>query len=230
MLTAEEIVAKLKSKANPKNVEGMARFGINPENTLGVSVPFMRALAKKAGKDNTLSEKLWETGIHEARIAATMTANPLTFPESLLDAWVKELDSWDTCDQFCSNLAAKTPFAYDKAFFWCKREEEFVKRAGFVIMARFAVTAKTSDNEFFSPFFEEIIKGASDERNYVKKAVNWALRQIGKKNLSLNKKAITTAKRIKEMGTPAARWIAGDSLRELESEAVQERLEAKGNG
>lgn len=226
-MQAEEIVNKLKLKANPKNVEGMARFGINPENTLGVSVPFIRALAKEAGKDNELSAKLWETGIHEARITATMTANPLTFPEKLLEEWVKDLDSWDTCDQFCSNLAAKTPFAYDKAFLWCKRDEEFIKRAGFVIMARFAVTAKKADDEFFSPFFEEMVKGARDERNYVKKAVNWALRQIGKKNQNLNRQAIAAAKKIKKLDTPAALWIAADALRELEGEAVQERLKDK---
>ena len=144
-----------------------------------------------------------------------------------METWVKDFDSWDVCDQVCSNLFDKTPFAYRKAIEWSKREEEFVKRAGFVLMATLSVHDKKADNKKFEQFFPIIKRESNDNRNFVKKAVNWALRQIGKRNLSLNKKAIKTAKEIQKMDSKSARWIASDALRELTSEKIQKRLKSK---
>ncbi|MFH1473927.1 MAG: DNA alkylation repair protein [Candidatus Aenigmatarchaeota archaeon] len=220
----QQILKKLKSQANPKNVEGMARFGINPKNTLGISVYVIRAMAKEIGKDHSMAKKLWKSKIHEARMLAGFIAEPEKTDEKLMERWVKDFDSWDICDQVCSNLFDKTPLAYKKAFEWSKRKEEFVKRAGFVLMAALSVHDKKADDKKFEKFLP-VIKGESkDERNFVKKAANWALRQIGKRNKKLNRKAVKTAKEIKKIDSKAARWIAADALRELTSDAVQKRL------
>ncbi|NYZ75047.1 DNA alkylation repair protein [Candidatus Micrarchaeota archaeon] len=220
-MNAREIVAKLKSLANPENIEGMARFGINPKNTLGVSVPEMRKLAKQAGKNHALAQELWKTGIHEARIVAGLVDEPAKVTEKQMDAWAKDFDSWDVCDQVCMNLFDKTPFAYKKATEWSAANEEFVKRAGFALMASLAVHDKTASDQKFTAFFEAVKRGATDDRNFVKKAVNWALRQIGKRNKRLNADAIKTAKEIQKLDSKAAKWIAADAIKELESNAVR---------
>jgi len=220
-MNAREMVAKLKSLANPKNVKGMARFGINPKNTLGISVPEMRKLAKQAGKNHVLAQELWKTGIHEARIAAGLVDEPDKVTEKQMDAWAKDFDSWDVCDQVCMNLFDKTPSAYQKAIEWSSRKEEFVKRAGFALMASLAVHDKTASDQKFTAFFTAIKRGATDDRNFVKKAVNWALRQIGKRNKRLNAAAIKTAKEIQKLDSKAAKWIAADAIKELESKAVR---------
>jgi len=220
----EEIIRKLKSKKNKKNIEGMARFGINPENTLGIPIYVLRDLAKKIGKNHILAKQLWNSKIHEARILAGLITEPLKLTEKEMEKWVKDFNSWDICDQSCSNLFDKTEFAWKKAVEWTKREEEFVKRAGFVLMAILSVHDKKAKDKDFEKFFSLIEKHSRDERNFVKKAVNWALRQIGKRNLALNKKAIKLAKKIKKIGSKSARWIANDALRELTSEKVQKRL------
>jgi 3-methyladenine DNA glycosylase AlkD len=224
MMSYEEILGKLKSMSDPKAVAGMARFGINPENTLGVSIPKLRALAKAAGKDHALALRLWESGIHEARILASMVDDPMQATEGQIEVWVGQFDSWDVCDQVCMNLIEKLPFAYRKAFEWSEHGEEFVKRAGFVMMARLAVSDKKADDDVFRRLFPIIKREAGDGRNYVKKAVNWALRQIGKRNAQLNKEAIWLARELQAMEDKAAKWVAADALRELTGEPVQARL------
>jgi 3-methyladenine DNA glycosylase AlkD len=220
----EEILDALQSQANPDNVAGMARFGINPHNTLGVSIPQLREMARQQGKNHGLALALWGTGVHEARLLASMVDDVRLVDETQMEAWVQDFDSWDICDQVCSNLFDRTPFAYDKAREWSARSEEFVKRAGFVLMAGLAVHDKKASNASFEPFFPILVREACDERNFVKKAVNWALRGLGKRNRSLNQVAIRTAQEIQQLDCKAARWIASDALRELTSEKVQSRL------
>ena len=219
-----DIIERIKSLADPEAVKGMARFGINPDNTYGVSIPNLRNLAKEMGKDHDLAQKLWASGIHEARILAGMVDKPEMVDEAQMEQWVKDINSWDVCDQCCSNLFDKTRFAYQKAEAWSRREEEFVKRAGFVVMAALSVHYKTATDEELSKFMPIIQRESTDDRNFVKKAVNWALRQIGKRNLNLNKIAVKTAREIQQIDSRSARWIAADAIRELTGEAVQNRL------
>jgi len=209
---------------DPKAVEGMARFGIQSSNSFGVSVPKLRTLAREVGRDHLLALKLWETGLHDARLLATMVDIPEEVTVDQMDKWVRDFDSWDVVDGSCGNLFDKTPFAVSKAKEWCKRDEEFVKRAGFVLMAELAVHDKEAKDKVFLDFLPLIIGGASDRRNFVKKAVNWALRQIGKRNLRVNKAAISTALKIQKMESGAAKWVASDALRELKSSQVLKRL------
>ena len=222
-----EVIQRLKSLSDPEAVKGMARFGINPENTYGVSIPNLRRIAKEAGKDHALAQELWASGIHEAKILASMVDEPKAVTEEQLEAWVKDFDSWDVCDQVCMNLFDMVPLAWQKVDDWSQREEEFVKRAAYTLIACLAWHDKEAGDEKFVALLPVIVKGSTDERNFVKKAVNWALRHIGKRNSSLNKVAIKTAEEIKGIDSRAARWIAADALRELTSEAVQKRLEAK---
>lgn len=223
-MQCENILKKLKALSNPKAVEGMARFGINPENTLGVSVPNLRKMAKEIGKDHSLALKLWGSGIHEARMLASMIDDSNQVTSEQMDAWIKDFDSWDVCDQCCMNLFYKTPMAWEKAVEWTKREKEFEKRAGFALMACLAWYEKEALDKKFLVFLATIKREAGDNRNYVKKAVNWALRNIGKRNPNLNEKAIKAAKEIQEMDSRTAKWTASDAIRELTSEAVQKRL------
>jgi 3-methyladenine DNA glycosylase AlkD len=227
LMDCEEILKQLESLSNPDAVAGMARFGINPKNTYGVSIPVLRKMAKQIGKNHLLAEKLWNSGIHEARILAPLIDPPEMVTGKQLERWVKDFDSWDVCDQCCSNLFDKTKFAHKKAIEWSRRREEFVKRAGFVLMATLAVHDKEADNQNFVRFLPVIKKEAADKRNFVKKAVNWALRQIGKRNSALNKIAIQTAKEIQRIDSKSARWIASDAIRELTSEPVRKRLVRK---
>ena len=223
----DDVLKKLKGLSDPKAVEGMARFGINPENTFGVSIPNLRKIAKETGIDHALAQQLWASGIHEARILASMVDDPKRTTEEQMESWVKDFDSWDVCDGCCMNLFEKAGVAYQKAVEWSANDKEFIKRAGFVLMARMAVSDKRADDKQFELFFPIIKREASDNRNFVKKAVNWALRQIGKRNLNLNGKALATAKEIQEIDSKSARWVATDAIRELTSQAVVARLQAK---
>jgi len=215
-MTCDEVLAVLRSHANPVNVAGMARFGISSERTLGVSMPVMRRLAKQAGKNHALAQELWKSGIHEARIMATLVDELDRVTPRQMNAWARDFDSWDVCDQACQNLFRYTPCAFEKAAEWSHSDREFVKRAGFAMMAGLAVKAKSATDEQFEALLPLIAAGASDDRNFVKKAVNWALRQIGKRNPRLRRKAIAAAKEIQAQGTRPARWIAADALRELQ--------------
>ncbi|PIR90314.1 DNA alkylation repair protein [bacterium (Candidatus Gribaldobacteria) CG10_big_fil_rev_8_21_14_0_10_37_21] len=237
MATSQETIKQLKKLANPKNVEGMERFGISPKNTLGVSMPEVRLIGKEIKRSfgrfgqpqddkglHKLALDLWGSGIHEARILASIVDLPEMVTEKQANEWVKGFDSWDVCDQVCMNLFDKTPFAFKIAKEWPERKEEFVKRAGFALMAALAVHDKIAKNLDFIPFLSIIKKHSTDERNLVKKAVNWVLRQIGKRNLALNKEALKMAKEIAKLDSKAAHWIAHDAIRELSSGAVLARL------
>ena len=226
-MQSKEVLKKLKSLANSKSVAGMARFGINPQNTLGVSMPIVRKIAKEIGKDHKLAQQLWDSKIHEARILAGFIDEADKATEKQMENWVKDFDSWDVCDQDCGNLFDKTEFAYSKAFEWSEREEEFVKRAGFVLMATLSVHDKKASDKQFEQFLPVIRRETEDERNFVKKAVNWALRQIGKRNISLNKKAIEIAKEIQKVDSKSAKWIANDAIRELTNENILRRIKNK---
>ncbi len=227
MTSAKEVIKKLESKASPANLEGMARYGIAIENRLGVSMPALRQLAKETGKDHQLALELWRTGTAEACIIAGLIAEPDKFTERQMEAWVKDLDSWDICDQLCGNLLVKSPLAWKKVSDWHDRTEEFVKRTSFALLAYLAIHDKKAEDQKFIKLFPLLKKGSTDDRNYVKKAVNWALRNIGKRNRNLNKAALELAKDIKQIDNKTARWIANDAIRELESEAVQDRLRKK---
>jgi 3-methyladenine DNA glycosylase AlkD len=220
----KDILQQLKSLSNPEAVAGMARFGINSNNTYGVSIPALRKMARETGKDHALALQLWSSGIHEARILAGMIDVPDMVSKEQMESWAADFDSWDVCDQICSNLFDKTEFAYQKAVEWSSRKEEFVKRAGFALIAALAVHDKKTNDKEFLKFLPIIKREAADDRNFVKKAVNWALRQIGKRNLSLNKATIETAKEIQGIDSKAARWIASDALRELTDEKTRKRL------
>lgn len=220
-MTVSEIIKHLKKNSNLRDREGMKRFGIDVKYALGVKIPVLRALAKKIGKDHKLAVGLWKTKIHEARILASMVDEPKKVSESQMEQWVKCFNSWDICDQVCMNLFDKTEFAWEKTKEWPKRKEEFVKRAGFALMACLAWHDKKSSDKKFIEFFPIIKKHTDDDRNFVKKAVNWALRQAGKKNNNLKKHALKTAEQILSAGlrsgSKSAQWIAKDAIRELKN-------------
>ncbi len=207
----------------------MARFGIRPEKVYGVSKPKLDETAKKIGINHALGRQLWETGIHEARLLGMLISDPERVTSGLMERWVKDFDSWDVCDGTCCHLFVNAKPAWKKAFAWTSRKREFTKRAGFALAAYLAVHDKEAGNAGFRKFLAAIEREAWDERNFVKKAVNWALRNIGKRNRRLNREAIAAAERIRQKGTRAGRWIAADALRELKSDAVQNRLLGKGN-
>lgn len=202
----------------------MARFGISPKKTYAVRIPEIRRIARKTGKDHELASKLWDAGYRETRIMASIVEDPKGVTEDQMDVWAAEFDYWEICDQCCIKLFWKTPYAYKKAFEWSLRDEEFVKRAGFVVMAVLAVHDKKASNEKMMEFFPPIIRESTDNRIYVKKAVNWALRQIGKRNMDLNKRAIEVAEEIQTIDSRSAKWVAADALRELKGEKVQKKF------
>jgi 3-methyladenine DNA glycosylase AlkD len=222
--TFETVMMGLRSHRNPKNIAGMARFGISTKNTYGISVSVLRATAKEIGKNHLLAGKLWASGVHEARVLASMIDDPALVTGQQMDQWAREFDSWDVCDQCCGNLFVKTKHAYEKALEWSSADQEFVKRAGYALMAYLAVHDTNADDKTLAHFLPIIKKGSDDERNFVKKSVNWALRQIGKRNLQLNRMAVKTAKEIGELESKSAKWIAADALRELQSETILSRL------
>jgi 3-methyladenine DNA glycosylase AlkD len=225
-MTSEEIILQLEALGNPEAVAGMARFGIKADHTLGISMEELRRLAKRVGRNHALAGELWASGIHEARILACLVDEPRLVTEEQMERWVGDFDSWDVCDQCCANLFDRTEIAFGKAAEWSGRSEEFVKRAGFALMAALAWHDKAAADEKFEALLPLIKSGAVDDRNFVKKAVNWALRQIGKRNPRLNALAIETAKEIQALDSRAARWVAADALRELSGPAVQKRLSA----
>jgi 3-methyladenine DNA glycosylase AlkD len=214
-MTAPEILDALRAQANPKNVAGMARYGISTNGTLGVTVVEIRLLARQAGRSHALAAELWASGVHEARILATIVDQPALVTRRQMNQWARDFDSWDVCDQACLNLFRYTPYAWTKAAEWSGAKREFVRRAGFALMAGLAVKAKDAPDEQFEALLPVITGAATDPRNMVKKAVNWALRSIGKRNAHLRRAAIAAAENIRTLDSPAARWIASDALREL---------------
>ncbi|MCR6641979.1 MAG: DNA alkylation repair protein [Sporocytophaga sp.] len=222
-----KVVSQLKSQARPEILPSLSKFGVNTEKAFGISIPVLRKIAKDHRNDHLLAIELWKTEIHEARILASMIDNPAKVQEKQMDEWVKGFNSWDLCDQVCLNLFRKTPFAFEKAKAWTGEQDEFVRRAGFVLIATLAVHDKKADDERFSAVFPMIEKYSLDERNFVKKAVNWTLRQIGKRNETLNQEAIMVAERIKSQDSKAAKWIANNALAELRNEKVLDRIQKK---
>jgi 3-methyladenine DNA glycosylase AlkD len=220
-----EILELLRSMANPEDRAGMARFGITVDRAFGgVSTPVLKKLARQIGKDHRLAQELWESGIHEARHLAALIDEPAQVTERQMERWARDFDSWDVVDGCCLNLLVETPYAHAKAVEWSQREKEYVKRAAFSLMAMLAVHDKLAPDAKFLKFLPIIKRESVDERNFVKKAVNWALRQIGKRNQLLNQAAINAAQQIRQIDSRSARWIAADTLRELTSDAVQHRL------
>jgi 3-methyladenine DNA glycosylase AlkD len=220
----EAIVERLRLLARPPALAGMARVGIATGSALGVSMPDLRALAKSRGRNHPLALALWRRPLRETRILATLMADPKQVTEELMKSWARDFADWEVCDQCCSNLFGKTPFARQFAVEWSAAEPEFVKRAGFVLMAHAASADKHAEDATFGPFFAIIMREAGDRRNYVCKAVNWALRQIGKRNRALNQRAVTVARALAESEDKVARWVGADALRELTSAVTISRL------
>ena len=223
-MTATEILRRLQSLSNAANVAGMARFGIRSGKVYGVSLPEVKRIARQAGRDHVLAKKLWSSGVHEARLVACFIENPAEVTPRQMERWARDFDNWAVCDGCCLHLFAKVPFAHQKAVTWCIQSREFLKRAGFSMMAILGVHDKKASDSVFLNWLRLVENASTDERNFVKKAVNWALRQIGKRNLHLNRAAIRTAKAIRRLNSSSARWIAADALRELTSDAVRTRL------
>jgi 3-methyladenine DNA glycosylase AlkD len=223
----KEIIQKLKALSNLENVKGMARYGINPTHNLGISISQLRPLAQEIGMNHPLALQLWNTGIHDARLLACFIDDPHQVTPTQMDTWAEDFDSWDICDQACTSLFDQTSFAYQKVHQWAQDDKEFTKRAAFALIAGLAVHDKNAPDTAFEQFFPLIITHAVDNRNYVKKAVNWALRNIGKRNQQLNTRAIETAREIQHITAPSARWIGADALRELTNQKVQDTLTLK---
>jgi 3-methyladenine DNA glycosylase AlkD len=218
---------KLRALGEQRNTDGMARFGIRAKVVYGVAKPKMDELARRIGKNHDLALELWATGVHDARILAGLIDQPQQVNASQMERWVRDFDNWDVCDGTCCHLFVFAVPAWAKAVEWSRRKKEFEKRAGFALMAYLAYRDKSAPDTKYQRLFPIIRWEARDERNFVRKAVNWALRQIGKRNLKLNRTAIQVARRIQKMDSRAARWIAADGLRELRSDAVQKRLQRK---
>lgn len=222
-MTAKEIIKKLKTFYNAKNIKGKAKFGITAKNVIGgPTTPVLRKMAGQIRKNHTKTERhklaleLYDSGIHEAKSLATLIDVPELVDKKQMESWALRFENWADCDDACSRLFDRTPFAYNQAQAWAKRKEEFVRRAGFALMATLSVHDKSASDEKLREFFPLIKKYSADERNFVKKAVNWALRQIGKRNSNLRQDAIKLAKEIEKLDSKSARWIAKDALKELE--------------
>ena len=222
-----EILKKLESMKNPQAVKGMARYGINSHNNFGISVYRLREMAKEIGMNHELALDLWDSGIHDARLLACFIDNPHHTNSQQMDDWAYDFNSWDVCDQACTSLFDRTRFAWEKIFEWADSDKEFVKRGSFSLLAGLAVHDKNAGDSKFLAYASLLKTHATDERNYVKKAVNWAVRNIGKRNLFLNKKMILLSDEILKIESPSARWIARDAIRELTSDKVQMRLKKK---
>lgn len=219
-MLVEEVVAALEALAQPDQLAGMARFGMSTEQRYGIGIPALRKLAKEIGKNQALSVELWRTGSDEAKILAGMIGVPGEVTPAQMEEWVTGFHSWDVCDQVCMNLFEKTPHAWAKVEEWSTRDEEYVKRAAYALIACIAWHDKAAPDEVFIAAFPVIRRGAPDPRNYVKKAVSWALRTIGKRNAGLRAAAIDLGRELRGMESKPARWIANDVLRELEPKPV----------
>jgi 3-methyladenine DNA glycosylase AlkD len=214
-MTAQEILRELRAQSKVANMAGMARYDIRPKLALGVPPPVLRKLAKQAGKSYATALELWTSGVHEAWIAATLIDELPLVTRSQMNRWARDFDSWDICNHACHNLFRYTPFAFEMAAKWARAKAEYVRRAGFSLIAGLAVSAKSAPDARFGAFLPLIVEAAGDDRNMVMKAVDWALRQIGKRNGRLTEAAIGVAEEIRTQGARSARWIAADALREL---------------
>jgi 3-methyladenine DNA glycosylase AlkD len=220
----DTVISRLQAEADPGCLEGLSKFGMTVENRIGVRVPVLRRHARAIGRDHELALELWNTAIPEARILASMIADPGKLTEADMEAWVRAVDSWDICDQVCMNLFQRTPHVHRMIRKWAACDGEYVRRAAFALIAGLAVHDKRAADETFIDFLPLIETAATDERNFVRKAVNWALRNIGKRNRQLHEVALSTAYALRSTNSRSARWIATDAIRELEGEKVQARL------
>lgn len=227
-MNADEVVSELRRLGRPVDLDAMARYGIRGHEILGVRNEDLKRLAKGLGKDHPLALGLWRTRIFDARRLAVMVDDPEKVTEAQMERWAKDFDSWAVCDAACTHLFDRTRFAYAKALEWSERDEEFVKRAAFALMAVLAVHDKKAPDSAFRAFLPVIVRESTDDRYYVKRGVNWALRQIGKRNIRLNEAAVRAGASISRIDSKAARWIASDALRELRSGPVQVRLRTRG--
>jgi len=225
--TCEAVLCELKGFSDPALRSKMAYFGVRVPMAYGISAPVLHKFAKHIGKNHALAQELWASGIHEARILAALIGEAEKVTDAEMRRWARDFDSWDVVDSTCCYLYAHTKLAWKMAYAWSKRPEEYVKRAGFSLAAYLSYKDKEAPDERFLDFLKRIENEAHDERNFVRKAVNWALRNIGKRNVRLNREAIRAAERIRQQDSRAARWVAADALRELKSEAVQKRLRRK---
>ena len=215
MKTAIEIITVIKKISTPEGIKKKAYFGITEVGNYGMTALQIKAIAKKIGKNHSLALELWRTSVHEARHIAVLIADKKLVTEKLMENWVKDFNSWDIVDDCCSKLFCKTPFAYEKAKEWSGRKKEFEKRAGFALMALLAVHDKEMNDTEFEKYFPFLLRESDDGRNFVRKAVNWAIRQIGKRNERLCKKAIKLSEEIWKKEDKSSRWIATDALQEL---------------
>lgn len=221
--TVEETIIRLEQMSDPKHAREMARVGIDSDQALGISIYDLRKFAAEIGQNHALALELWDTGIHEARILASYIADPAAIDNAMLEKWVSGFDTWDICDQVCA-LFAVTPFVDEKIFSWAERPEEFVRRASFAMIAERAWYDHRASDDDLAAYFPLLIRSSDDNRNYVKKAVSWALRNIGKRNRRLNQLALQVAEEIGCRDSRPALWIARDVIRELSSEKVQARI------
>ncbi len=228
-MNLDQAVEALRAAADAGRRPGMARVGIDVSHALGVSVPRIRRIAKHAGTDDTLAAALWDTQIHEARMLATLVADPATIPRARIEGWIGDVTSWDLGD-FAADLFVRSPHRDGLIGAWATRDEPFVKRCAFAMIARRAVSDDDAPDEVFVAYLPLIAAAASDDRNEVKKGVSWALRQIGKRNRALHAAAVAEAERILAealaTGSRGARWVARDVLRELRDPATVARLRA----
>jgi 3-methyladenine DNA glycosylase AlkD len=223
-MDADEVLTRLRALASPADRDGMRRFGISVDNALGIGVTALRGIGRDLPRDHRLAAALWDSGVHEARILASIVDRPELVSRSQMEHWARAFDSWDLCDQVCQNLFWATPFAHEKTVAWSERRAEFVKRAAFALMASAAVKDRDASARRFLGYLSIIDREAADERNFVKKAVSWALRQIGKREPRLHRAALAVARKLAERPERAARWVGRDALRELDGEAVRRRL------
>ena len=220
----KEVITYFEEIQDENVVNSNKRFAIGCEYSYGIRLPVLRKLAKEIGKDHELAIKLWNHPYHESHLLATMVEQKEKVTSKQLDEWVNSFYSWDIVDQACINLLVDLPEARENIFVWCESEKEFVKRTAFSLIAVIAVRDKKAEPEYFDKYFSLIKEASFDNRNFVKKSVNWALRQIGKRDFECNKKALEVAYEISEIDDKACRWISSNAIRELESEKVQKRL------
>jgi 3-methyladenine DNA glycosylase AlkD len=223
-MTKREVLSILKKNGSDAVIEQMKYFGNKSQKAFGNKAPFLRKLQKQIGTDHALALSLWNTGFHEARIIAALIADPNLVTKDLMELWVNEFDTWGICDACCGELFCYTPYAISKSYEWSTRKKEYVKRAGFVLMTELALHNKNLDDKIFIDFFPVIIRESTDERNFVRKGVNWALRQIGKRNIRLHTKALAVAKTLSTQNDATARWIGNDAIRDLNSDSMQRRI------
>ncbi|MCK9611464.1 MAG: DNA alkylation repair protein [Bacteroidales bacterium] len=227
MTKAEQIIEKLRVLGSPENLKGMAHFGIQTEKAFGISLPVLRQMARDYKKDHELALSLWQSGYHEARMLACFIEDYKEVTEQQMETWCHDFDSWDICDQCCNEVFIDTPYVLKKIYEWTVCDEEFVRRAGFAMMACLAVHHKNANDDIFLSFLPVIGSRSDDNRNFVRKAVNWALRQIGKRNMELHANAVKLANELMNSPDKTARWIGRDAYKELTNEKIIDRIKNK---